>query len=502
MKNAPAFLAFDLGAESGRAILGRLRNDRIELQEIHRFPNGPVCIGDSLHWDVLRLWAEMKHALALASHAAGDSLISLGVDTWGVDFGLLDIHDNLIGNPFHYRDHRTDGILDSISNSISPTEIYQQTGIQIMAINSLYQLASMAMAKSPLLAAASTFLNMPDLFNFWLSGVKASEYTIASTTQCFSPSTGNWAWDLLKKLGLPANIFGTIVSPGSVLGKIRPGVANEIGLGNLNVVAVASHDTQSAIAAVPAATDDFLYLSSGTWSLVGTEVAQPVINHASLNSDLTNEGGYGGKFCLLKNNVGMWILQECRRAWAEGGQQYSYDDLTNLAASASSLRTFIYPADARFFPPGNMPGRIQDFCHETGQLVPQTRAEIVRCILESLALEYRRVADQISSLLKRSLPVIHIIGGGSRNTLLNQFTANATGRVVIAGPVEATAMGNVLVQAIAAGQINSLAEGRAIVRRSLGNLVFEPCSVARWDEAYQHYLDLKMEVDKKSHGIQ
>ena len=491
MKTAPAFLAFDLGAESGRAVLGRLRNDWIELQEIHRFPNGPVQIGDSLHWDVLRLWQEIEHGLALAIRGAGDSLISLGVDTWGVDFGLLDVHDHLIGNPFHYRDHRTEGILEKIPPSTSFAEIYQQTGIQIMAINSLYQLASMALVGSPQLAAASTFLNMPDLFNFWFCGVKTSEYTIATTTQCYSPVTGDWAWDLLNKFQIPTHIFGEIVSPGTVLGKTRSSVAKNIGLEGLNVVSVASHDTQAAIAAIPAETDNYLYLSSGTWSLMGIEVKRPVITDLSQTYDLTNEGGYGGKFCLLKNIAGLWLLQECRREWARNDREYSYDELTGLAASAAPLKSFVDPTDPVFLASGDMAVRVQAYCRATGQPVPEGYAEIVRCILESLTLEYCHVVEQISNLSGLSLPVIHITGGGARNELLNQFTANATGRKVIAGPVEATALGNILVQAIAAGQVASLAEGRSLIRRTVETRVFEPKDPDPWNQAYKRYMKLR-----------
>lgn len=491
MKTPPAFLAFDLGAESGRAILGRLRKDRIELQEIHRFPNGPVCVGDSLHWDVLRLWGEMKHGLALAASETGDALESLGVDTWGVDFGLLDKEDNLIGNPFHYRDRRTEGILERISQSIAPEEIYRQTGIQIMAINSLFQLSAMAVAGSPQLAAASTFLNLPDLFNFWYSGVKASEYTIATTTQCYNPIVGQWAWDLLKRLEIPTHIFGNIVPAGTQLGKIRSSIADEIGLGSVNVAAVASHDTQSAISAIPAEIADYIYISSGTWSLIGIEVNHPIITETSQIYNLTNEGGYGGKFCLLKNIMGLGMLQECRREWAQQDQRYSYDDLTRLACSASPLITFINPTDPSFLRPENMITRIQAFCSATKQPVPYAQAEVVRCILESLALEYRYVVEQVSSLSSCSFPVIHIVGGGSRNELLNQFTANATGREVIAGPVEATALGNILVQSIAAGKVASLAEGRSLVKRSVETQTFEPADPDQWNQAYERYNKLK-----------
>ena len=491
MKASPAFLAFDLGAESGRAVLGRLIRDRIELQEIHRFHNGPLQVGDSLHWDVNRLWKEMKHGLVLAASEAGDSLVSLGVDAWGVDFGLLDIDDHLTGNPFHYRDRRTDGMVEAVSKQVSRGEIYKQTGNQIMAINSLYQLASMVQVKSPQLAAAHTFLNIPDLFNFWFSGVKATEYTIATTTQCYSPLAGDWAWDLLKKLEIPTSIFGDIIPPGTVLGKIKTSPAEDVGRGDINVVAVASHDTQAAVAAIPAETDHYIYLSSGTWSLMGIEVDRPIVNDPSQAYDLTNEGGYAGKFCLLKNIMGLWLLQECRREWARNGQEYSYDDLTKLAAMAPSLSTFINPSDASFLPPGDMTIRIQAFCRATKQPIPQAPGEVIRCILESLALEYHSVVEQLSSLSGSPLPVIHIIGGGAQNTLLNQFTANATGRRVIAGPSEATALGNILVQSITAGHVASLAEGRSLVRRSITTHQFDPVDTTRWDEAYRAYIAIR-----------
>jgi rhamnulokinase len=496
LKGPAAFLAFDLGAESGRVVLGRLVAGRLELQEIHRFPNAPLQTEGALQWDVQTLWKEMKHGLALAVQASGNALVSLGVDTWGVDFALLDRAGNLLGNPFHYRDHRTEGMVEVACSILPRSEIYAQTGIQIMPLNSLYQLLALVKSGSTQLAEAHTFLNMPDLFNYWFSGMKASEFTIATTTQCYNPRTNHWALGMLESLRIPTGIFGEIVPPGTLLGEVQAGVAAETGATGLKVVAVASHDTQSAIAAVPTATEGYLFLSSGTWSLMGTEMVQPVINSDSLKINLTNEGGYDGKFCLLKNIVGLWILQECRRQWAGLDRQYSYDELTHLAESAAPHRAFIDPADPRFLPPGDMAGRIQVFCRETGQLIPQTYGEIIRCILESLALEYRQVANQISNLLGRSLPVIHIIGGGSHNAMLNQFTANATGRTVIAGPAEATATGNIMVQAITAGHIASLAEGRLMLRNAFHGAEFEPRMVAQWSEADQRYLEVKQEVAK------
>jgi rhamnulokinase len=492
MTKAARFLAFDLGAESGRAVVGRLDDDRLHLEEIHRFPNGPVQVLDSLHWDVLRLWNEIKHGLGLAAKAYGGDLLSAGLDTWGVDFGLLAADDTLLGNPYHYRDSRTDGMMDAAFGVVPRDEIYRRTGVQFMQINSLYQLLAMARAGSPALAAARTFLNMPDLFNFWLSGRRASEFTIATTSQCYDPRAGDWARDMLEELGIPPHIFGEIVAPGTVLGTLQPSVAGETASPSLLVVASAGHDTASAVAAVPTTGGDYIYLSSGTWSLMGVEVGRPITTEQSLAYNFTNEGGVGGTFRFLKNIMGLWLVQECRREWARAGEGLaSYDDLTRLAAQAPAFGPLVALTDNRFLPPGDMPARIQAFCHETGQAVPQTRGEIVRCALESLALEYRWVAERLDEMVGRRLPAVHMIGGGSRNKLLNQFAADATARTVVAGPVEATAIGNVLVQAIALGHIGSLAEGRAVVRRSFEVETYEPRDSAAWDSAYERYRRLK-----------
>jgi rhamnulokinase len=501
------FLAFDLGAESGRAVVGHLRDDRLRLKEIHRFPNGPVQVLDSLHWDVLRLWSEIKHGLALAAQAYGDDLVSVGLDTWGVDFGLLAADDSLLGNPYHYRDSRTDGMLEEAFRVVPKTEIYERTGIQFMQINSLYQLLSMAKTSSAALSCAQTFLNMPDLFNFWLSGRKASEFTIVTTSQCYDPRAGGWARGMIERLGIPAHIFGEIVSPGTILDNLRSSVAAETGCPAIPVVASACHDTASAVAAVPAMSTaeghllsggegptteaGHIYISSGTWSLMGVETSEPIITEKSLAYDFTNEGGVGGTFRFLKNIMGLWLVQECRREWARAGKDHSYDELTQLAEAAPAFGSLVVPSDNRFLSPGDMPSRIQDYCRETGKPVPETKGAIVRCALESLALEYRWVAERLDEIVSRPLPAIHIFGGGSRNILLNQFTADATGRTVITGPVEATAIGNVLVQAIALGYVTGSAEGRALVRRSFEVKVYEPHNAGAWDAAYERYLKLK-----------
>jgi rhamnulokinase len=490
MTQQAIFLAFDLGAESGRAVLGHLEHDRLSMEIVHRFPNGPVRVLDSLHWDVLRLWSEIKQGLGLTAQAYGERLVSVGLDTWGVDFGLLAADDTLLGNPYHYRDSRTNGAMEVAFRYIPQAEIFQRTGIQFMQLNSLYQLLAMAEADAPALFSAESFLTMPDLFNFWLTGRKANEFTIATTTQCYDPRNGRWARGMLDEMGIPNHIFGDIIPPGTVLDTLRPSLTEETGCQQIPVVAPATHDTGSAVAAVPAQSDDYIYLSSGTWSLMGVEVKKPIISAKSLEYNITNEGGVEGTFRLLKNIMGLWLVQECRREWSRTGEEYSYETLTRSAAEAPPFVALVLPGDARFLPPGDMPRRIQRFCRETGQIVPQTTGEIVRCVLESLALEYRRVAECLDELVGRRLSIVHIIGGGSQNWLLNQFAADATGRTVVAGPVEATAIGNVLVQGLALGHISSLAEGRELVRRSFELTTFVPRDTAAWDDAYQRYLAL------------
>jgi rhamnulokinase len=485
MPPSEAFLAFDLGAESGRAILGRLAGDRIETEEIHRFANRPLETGGHLHWDVPQLWKELQRGLAKAAQRAGADLVSAGVDAWGVDFGLLGEEDRLLENPYHYRDARTDGMLERAFARVPRDEIYSATGLQFMQINSLYQLLSMAGSET--LAAARTFLNMPDLFNFLLTGRKASEFTIATTTQCYDPRRGDWAEDLLARFSLPRKIFQPILSPGTLLEKLSAAVAEAAGCGRIPVVAVGSHDTASAAAAVPAADRDYLFLSSGTWSLMGAEIEQPVIAPRCLTGGFTNEGGVEGKFLFLKNITGLWLLQECRREWAGNGPALSYDELTRMAEAAPACGPLILPGDPRYLAPGDMPARILAYCRETDQKAPQSRGEIVRCIFESLALEYRRVAEQLADILGRRPAAIHVIGGGSRNHLLNQFTADATGRTVVAGPGEATALGNILTQAAATGRLASLADARALLRRSVDTAMYHPANTAVWDEAYDKY---------------
>lgn len=488
------FLAFDLGAESGRAMLGQFDGKRVQLSEVHRFPNGPVYLPDGMHWDVLRLWTEIKQSMALVAREHSGNLAGVGLDTWGVDFGLLDRDGALISNPYHYRDSRTDGMLDEAFRRVPRAEIFEQTGIQFMPLNSLYQLLSMVVNQSPSLEIAETFLTMPDLFNYWLTGRKVCEFSIATTTQCYDPRAGDWARPLLERLGVPTHIFPEIVPPGTVLDQLSPAVASDVGLGDVPVVAPACHDTGSAVAAVPAAGPDFAWISSGTWSIMGAEVPEAVINDQSLAFNLTNEGGICGTFRFSKNIMGLWLVQECRRTWAREGEELSYDELTHVAAEATPFQAVIDPDYGEFLKPGDMPARIRAFCEMTNQPVPQNKGAIIRCALESIALKYRWVLERVEEMLGRRLEPLHIVGGGTQNQLLSQFAAEAIGRQVITGPIEATAAGNIIMQAMALGHIASLEEGREVVRNSFDVATFEPVSRAGWDEAYARLLRLMQQT--------
>jgi len=458
------FLAIDLGAESGRAILGTLADGKLSLEELHRFPNTPVRVTTGLHWDTFHLFHEIQQGLAVAGRERHLELDGIGVDTWGVDFGLLGADGELIANPRHYRDERNDGMLEKVFAVVPREAVFAETGIQFMQLNSLYQLYAAKLAGSPGLHHAKTLLFMPDLLNYWLTGVMKAERTIASTSQFYDPKRRTWASGLLGKLGLPESILPEIVEPGVKLGNLSGWLQEKCGLKETAVFTSAGHDTASAVAAVPATGDDWCYISSGTWSLMGVEIDEPIINEQSLALNYTNEIGVGGKVRLLKNIAGLWLLQECKRSWEAEGKNYSYDELTKLATEARPHVAKIDP-DA-FLHTGNMPQRIADWCTEHGQEVPQTTGEFCRVILESLAERYRQVLENLESLTGRRINVIHIVGGGSRNMLLNKLVAEATGRRVVAGPVEATAIGNILVQALGSGAIKDLDEGRAVVRAS------------------------------------
>jgi rhamnulokinase len=489
MPHTADLLAFDLGAESGRAVLGRYDGSRLRLTEVHRFANGPVRARDGLHWDVRRLFEEIKRGLALCRQQYGRPA-SIGIDTWGVDFALLDRQGDLLGEPFHYRDSRTEGVMEEAFKRVPRHEIFECTGIQFLPFNTLYQLFSMVLAGSPVLALAHRFLTIPDLFNYWLSGRALCEFTNATTTQFYDPQAGAWATSLLDRLGIPTHFLPEVIPPGTVLGDLLPSVSDETGLEGVPVVAPACHDTGSAVAAVPASGADYAYISSGTWSLVGVEVPEPVITPESLANDFTSEGGVCGTFRFLKNVQALWLLQECRRAWTEQGHSPSYDELARMAEAAPPFVALVDPDDRSFLSPPDMPAAIEAFCTRTHQPLPQDRGAVARCVLESLALRYRWVIERIEEMRGRRVNAIHVIGGGSRNRVLCQFTADATGRPVLAGPVEATAVGNIIVQMMALGHVSSLEEGRAVVRRSFEVTTYEPGERAPWDEAYARVLGI------------
>ncbi|HWE03655.1 MAG TPA: rhamnulokinase family protein [Tepidisphaeraceae bacterium] len=486
------FLAFDLGAESGRAVLGRLSAGRLTLEEKHRFPNPNGRINGHLHWNLLGQWEELKTGLRKTIQAGDADLHGIGVDTWGVDFGLIANDGEILGNPYHYRDSRTEGVIARTFERISKEAIFQATGIQFMEINSLFQLLSMQMNDSPILKCADTLLFVPDLFNYLFTGVRKCEFSIASTSQMIDPRTGTWATGLLKSLGLPMHIFPEIVPSGTILGPLREDVAAECGAGRTPVIAPATHDTASAVAAVPAdaETDDWCYISSGTWSLMGVELPEPVINDKSLKYNYTNEGGVGGTVRFLKNIAGLWPVQECRRYWKREGHDHNYSELTRLAGHAAPLASLLNLDDKPFLTPGEMPVKIDRFCRQTHQPIPPGPGEHVRACLDSLALTYRRTLEGLQDVLGRKIGVIHIVGGGCQNELLNQMTAEACNRTVIAGPIEATAIGNTLVQAMATGDVKSLNEARTIVRRSFDVKRYEPREPAKWNEAYARFLAL------------
>ncbi len=463
------FLAIDLGAESGRAMLGSLESGRLTLEEVHRFPNTPVRLPNGLYWDTLRLFQEIRYALAVCGRERKIALDGIGIDTWGVDFALLGADGALVDNPRHYRDARNSQMLLEKTFAVtSREEIFAETGIQFMPINTLYQLHAMKLARSAALGIAKTLLFTPDLFNYWLTGVMRAEVSIASTSQFYNPAKGQWAKGLLQGLGIDESILPEIVPSGTRLGTLLPEVAEVSGLSaDTPVFATASHDTASAVAAVPAEGGDWAYISSGTWSLMGVELEAPVIDDRTLALNFTNEIGAGGKIRLLKNIAGLWLLQECRRAWALEGREYSYRELVELGAAAPSSGTIIDPDG--FPEPGHMPERIAKHCRAKGWNTPEQPGGMVRMILESLAASYRKVLDNLETLIGRRINRVHIVGGGSRNELLNQLAANAMERTVIAGPAEATAAGNVLVQAIGAGVVSGVMEAREMVKTIFSN---------------------------------
>ncbi len=481
-------LAFDLGAESGRAVLGTLEEGRLVVREVHRFPNSPLRIGGHLHWNVPGLLEEMMKALRAAVSLAPAGLESLGIDTWGVDFGLLGPDGALLGLPFCYRDRRTEGAMEEYFRLVPREALYELTGIQFMPFNTLFQVYSMVRDRSPLLDDATDLLFMPDLFNYLLTGKKAAEYTIASTSQMMNPVTATWNWGLFQAMGFSREILREIIPTGTVLGPVEKTFAPDSTLKGIPVVATAGHDTAAAVAAVPSAGDDWAYISSGTWSLVGIELDAPRVDGNALSHNFTNEGGAGGTIRFLKNVTGLWLLQQCRKSWG-GEDAVGYEELVRLAAEAPPFAFFLDPDHPDFLNPPDMPEAIATYCRRTAQNPSPTRAATVRSILESLALKYRLVIDELRSVSGRRIERLHIIGGGSKNDLLCRFAAEATGLPVHAGPAEATAVGNLLVQAMALGHVPSPGAMREIVRDSLAPRLYEPPVDSSWDKAYGRFLE-------------
>jgi len=483
------FLAFDIGASGGRAISATLEGGKLSAREIRRFPNGMTRIDGRCHWDVTRLFGEVKRGMSDAVRQ-GEIPLSVGIDTWGVDYGLLDGAGRLLGLPYAYRDRRTDGAMEEVFEIIPREDIYALTGIQFLQFNTLFQLWAAARDRLPSMPAARDLLFMPDLLNYLLTGVKASEYTCASTSQLMDPRTGRWAPRLFDAIGVPAGIMQEIVPPGTVLGKPARPVAAETGLGGADIVAVASHDTGSAVAAVPAVDDAFAYISSGTWSLMGIESRAPIITPKSLELNFTNEGGIAGTVRILKNIMGLWLLEQCRQSWAAGGADVPLEALLPAAAASKPFRSLVDPDHPRLLHPDSMPEALSGLARGAGEPVPDTPGAFARCILESLALRYRQTLEELGQISGAAIRTIHIIGGGSQNELLCRFTAGATGLPVVAGPAEATALGNIMVQAMARGRIRTPGEIRQVLRASFELGQYLPEDTPVWDAQYRRFLDV------------
>jgi len=483
------FLAFDLGAESGRTILGTLQDDKIVTRELTRFPNGAARLAGHLHWDLLGLFEHIKGGLRACATVAGVVPESVAVDTWGVDFGLLARDGSVLGYPYAYRDDRTRGLMEAFFKHVPRERVYDRTGIQFLAFNTLFQLYAMVRQRSPLLESAHDLLFMPDLFSYLLSGEKANEFTIASTSQLLDMRGRVWSTEIMTALGVPMGLLQRVEPPGAILGKLLPSVAGEVELPEVKVVATASHDTAAAIAAIPSAGENWAYISSGTWSLMGVETTDPIITPEALGANFTNEGGVGETIRFLKNIAGLWLLQQSRKEWARESD-LSYAELADMAGRARPFRSLVDPDWPEFLNPPSMPDAIRQYCLVSGQPAPVEPAEFARCILESLALKYRFTLDQLRRLTNRRIEMIHVIGGGSRNELLCQFTADATGLPVVAGPAEATATGNIMVQALGLGFVRSLAEIRSVVRRSVELKMYTPSEREDWEKASVRFSQL------------
>jgi len=490
MSQNKIYLAVDLGAGSGRVLAGEFDGNRIELHELNRFDNIGLQLPSGVHCNIPQLYQNVLEGLRIAADKYGDSVVSIGIDTWGVDYGLFDKDGRLLGLPYNYRDSRTDGMMEKAFEQVSKEEIYKKTGVPSLFFNSLYQLLSEVESRSPALEHAEDLLFIPDLLGFWLTGNKVQERSFASTTQLYNPTKKDWDYELIEKLGLPKRLFKKITDPGTVLGGLNEKVAERTGLNDVNVITVAGHDTASAVAAVPSQAETPAYLSSGTWSLLGLELPSPMISEQSLADGFTNEIGVNNTVRFLNNICGLWLIQESKRYWRAGGEDVPYSKMASFAAEATPFRSLINPDDQRFVEADRMPEKIQAFCHETGQPIPETKGEIIRCIYESLALRYATVWEKLIRYTEHKPTMLHIVGGGCQDKLLNQFAANSIGVTVAACPVEATGLGNILVQMLANGDIKDISEGREVIHNSSLVETFEPEDQVIWREAKAKFANI------------
>ncbi|MBO4220632.1 MAG: rhamnulokinase [Clostridia bacterium] len=486
------FLAIDLGASSGRGIIGSFDGEKLSLRENHRFSNDPVNLAGTLHWDSPRIFHEIKNAIRKCASGEDRDIVSIGIDSWGVDYGLLDRNGKLLSLPVHYRDGRTGGVPEYADSVMPFSDMYSIAGIKAEFFDTLYQLIAAKRDNPELFDIAKSLLFTPDLFNYFLTGIRQSEYTITSTGLLLDANTRDYSDLILKTFGIPRDLFGKLVMPGTTVGELSSGIKEEVGEISAKVINVASHDTASAVISVPAVDDDFVFLSSGTWSLMGKELKNPCLTENARLNDFTNEGGVEGTIRFMQNIMGLWLEQESKRQWEREGEQITFDGLTNMAKECTPLKFLINPDDLLFAPPGNMPKRIAEYCEKTGQGTPESKGEIVRCIFDSLALRYRLTVDRIREVSGKGTKAVNIVGGGTKEVMLSELTADACGIPVYAGPVEATAMGNILEQIIAAGEIRNVSEARQVVRNSVEIKTYEPDPESRsqWDDAYDRFLTL------------
>lgn len=490
MQNNNLYLAFDFGAESSRAVCGYLENNKLSLREIYRFKTGMLSLDNHFYWNVYRFYEEMLRAMSICAQKEKLQPCSIAIDSWGVDFGFLAEDDSLIRIPYAYRDLQVTDAMPDFHKIVPPETIYSLTGISMQPFNSLYHLHAMKLNNDPVLKMGRRLMFIPDLLNFLLSGEKKTEFSFATTSQLYNPFKGQWEEELLAKVGLDTSLMNDIIAPGDIIAPLKDDICSQTGIRQANLVSACSHDTGSAIVAVPATGDDWAYISSGTWSLMGLELNSPIVNEKALEYNFSNEGGAGGTFRFLKNIMGLWLLQQCQKRWSDSGKEYNYPQLIDEAARATPFKTFIDPDYEKFFNPPDMLSAIDNFCELTSQSKPSSPGEYVRAILESLALKYRHVMEQLIEVSGKQINTIHIIGGGTKNKLLCQFTADATGKKVITGPAEGTAAGNILMQMIAKGQAGSIEEIRSIVRNSFDFGLYTPGMSPKWENAYQKFLEI------------